>query len=279
MPTAELLLARGKAYELQMERDTEGIQDLRRLAHKDFSDAIKLVTSEEVEKEARLGRVRIFVYSWEEREKDLEWLKAHTKGRELGEVLYWEVEGWDAWEEQAALLLSQAIELDYRHPGVYWLRAEANFRIWNYGLALQDIDTSIGGTEDAEELAERLCLRASILIGMKRFREAYATLSQARQLGKGDMYYSWGAGLDGIEGEVLWRYGMAHEFHYFPLPPIGLLRAILQALVAVIASSGSIIPGQGLQRGRAAIERGFPEIVHFIKEIVGEEFWQKCKGV
>jgi len=286
MPTSELFLARGKAYELQMRRDIGEYQDLRKRAHKDFSDAIKLATSEEVEKEARLGRVRMFVYSWDEREKDLEWLKVHTKGREHGEVLYWEVEGWEARSEesvaqQAILLLSQAIQLGYRDPGVYYLRAQANFDLCNYRLALQDIEIAISGTKETDELVDRLCLRANILVRMGQFRQAYKSFSQARQSCRGEFHDYWRPSIWEIEDEILWRYSIAYEFGELGKSEVGKVKAIFEVLVAWRTGKDIVRTRRERGGGQAEISKilvqfdsRYHEVADVIMGIIGQEFWQ-----
>ena len=277
-PTAELFLARGRAYERLLSSKSGWTSEhwkMAALAVKDFSDAISLADSAELEKEARFGRLRVcsamgsgFAHDiWEQ---DVEWLKANTEGREHGEVLYLELKAVDTTaglseeSDQAVAALDKAIQLGYNEPEVYHLRAVVNFYYtYNYGLALRDIDIAIGTTEQTADLAKYLCLRANILIRMGRFNEAYDSLSQARQLAKGKV-----GDLQGhieligrIEDEFLYRYSIAYEFNMLGGRPIGIVRSIFQVLAV----------------WKERIGERYPEIAHVIRKIVGEQFWQANK--
>ena len=289
-PTPELFLARGGIYLrlLSVEAEWSLEEKWADLALKDFSDAISLTEARELEKEARLGRLRacsIMGSGWGDTFlKDLEWLKANTQGREHGEVLYLE---WRAVENevglsckpnQAVVALDKAIQLGYNEPGAYHLRALANFYACNYGLALQDLDRAVEGTEQTSQPANYWCLRAYILVKMGKFEEAYTCLSKARQLSKGESCSELGYFIGGIEDEIVYRYSMAYELNALNQQSISRARAIFQILTVfggeiVVPVSGK---GQVILR-EARMDERYPTIAHVIRAIIGAEFLQKYK--
>jgi tetratricopeptide (TPR) repeat protein len=299
-PTSELFLARGKAYKSQLEHPTHLTQEerfryydvLRKRAHKDFSDAIELATLKEVEKKARLERVRLYAYSWEEREKDIQWLKANASGCELGEVLCLEVDSWEYGfdygyyehyrdaepiAQKAVALLDRAIEIGYREPKAYRLRAEANATLHNYGLALQDIDRAISKAEaDDQNLVRLLCLRAEILVEMKVFDEAYQTLSRAEQMDQEGAKTWLVLVKSGFGDDILWRYALQHKFG-----DSSVSGTIRNALRILILSKGRSLYRIAEQRDGSItietqldhLEEECPGIMRALRDIVGERLW------
>jgi tetratricopeptide (TPR) repeat protein len=266
-PTSELFLARGKAYKSQLEHPTHLTQEerfryydvLRKRAHKDFSDAIELATLKEVEKKARLERVRLYAYSWEEREKDIQWLKANASGCELGEVLCLEVDSWEYGfdygyyehyrdaepiAQKAVALLDRAIEIGYREPKAYRLRAEANATLHNYGLALQDIDRAISKAEADDQNLVRLLWLVLVKSGF------------------GD--------------DILWRYALQHKFG-----DSSVSGTIRNALRILILSKGRSLYRIAEQRDGSItietqldhLEEECPGIMRALRDIVGERLW------
>jgi tetratricopeptide (TPR) repeat protein len=210
-PTAELLLARGKAYESESKEQltagkSKGMFDeertryskdyayLRRCAYKDYSDAISLSRSATIGKEARLRRMLLDLTTgggqdYDEWQGDVAWLKLHTEGREHGEILFWEqqVYYWrvrnEGLDQESVMALTRAIELGYAEAEVYFLRGQANAQTFNFGLALQDLDEAIARTDPKNKrLVEYLVSRAETLVEMKRYTEARETLQEARKL-------------------------------------------------------------------------------------------------
>jgi tetratricopeptide (TPR) repeat protein len=217
LPTPELLLARGKAYHAEAEEqrtakirgdlsnkeqsgDSGSYANLCRYAFKDYTDAISLSSSAVIEKEARLQRMLLDLTSmhngqdYDEWLSDVTWLKLHTKGREHGEILFWEqqVFYWrvsnEGLDQESVLALTQAMELGYSEPEVYFLRGQANTATFNFGLALQDFDAAIARTESKNKrMVEYLISRTATLVEMKRYAEARETLLQAKKLDQSEM--------------------------------------------------------------------------------------------
>ena len=306
-PTADLFLARGRAYECllasesgrpvgKLEDHSEYIKcvskhkKLANLALKDFSDATSLTDSTEVEKEARLGRLRVcsnmgsgFAHDiWEQ---DLEWLKAETEGRDYGEVLYLEFKAIDneiglSYEpNQAVAALDKAIQLGYIGPDVYHLRALANFYACNYGWALRDIEVAIDVADQTDKLVDYLCFQANILVGMRRFEEAYSSLSQARQRAEGEFRDLYGYIEGGIKDEIVYRYSMAYEFNMLSQQSIDLARAIFQVLTVFHEEAVSIAENGRVMVGKPRLDKIYPTIAHVIREMVGEELLKKYKDI
>ncbi len=239
------------------------------------------------EKAARMRRVRLFNYapdySWEKRETDLEWLKANTEGYELGEVLYWEVEGWESrYEEEVGLLakplLDKAIDLGYRTPDVYFLRAEANLALYNYGLALQDIEEAVALSRPYDhEYVKYLAYKANILVEMNKFEEALKTLKIGDKIDNEGLR-SWLSFIGyHFEDNFLCRCILEHRFSNS-----GLSKA-LQTATDILAlhkgrqvrtvtkwTNGKIKIETELDDLRAKI----PESMQAIKEIMGERLWE-----
>jgi hypothetical protein len=169
----------------------------RKLALKDFSDALLINPEKNVEKAARLGRLRLWIYiqntnySLDEYYNDFDWLKNNTQGYELGEVYftwinysdYLAVHSFEEGGAEIVQLLSEAIDLGYETPKVYYLRSIGHKAEGNNGIALRDIDIAIEkyqGNDD--EKVEYLCLRAEVLAELKKYNEAYETLSTAEKI-------------------------------------------------------------------------------------------------
>jgi tetratricopeptide (TPR) repeat protein len=278
-PTAELFLARGKAFEhLMNATDWSNLLEKELLADsafKDYSDAIALTSSTELELEARLGRFRVRYIregDWEIWDQDFEWLKANAEGRTLGEVFYWHNQipdffiGVDSYEDETLPELDEAIRLGYDEPKVYRLRADVKFYFHNYGLALEDIDKAIGDiTHDDAELNECLSLKIAILAKMNDFDAAYDTILQAhRSLGrKFRAYHSYEYTLGAYE--LVYRYciNLAVTGPESAEQVIKTARPIFQDL----AISGTFESDY--------MQARFSKIMDLIRMIIGEEFLQE----
>ena len=176
MPTADILLARGKLYRIIQKDD---------LALHDLSGAIRLPSIESIEKEARFERVRILadkgLRTSSDWLSDINWLKERVTGKELGELFYLEAHNIEAdtwlfeeYEEETIRLLDKAIEYDYLIPNVYFYRSRANCGMCNYGLALNDINIAIEKIEsDDRQLEEYLLFKINILRLMQKLDDAY----------------------------------------------------------------------------------------------------------
>jgi len=173
------------------------------------------------EKIARLDRVKSFdfskEYSWEEKERDIEWLKANTEGDELGEVLYWEVMSWEARYEmnvgkQAKPLLDKAIALGYKTPEIYFLRSQANISLCNYGFALEDIDEAITLAWPNDIQVKYYARKAEILVEMNQYQEAYQALAKGQKINKKELS-NWLHLVEyDIDDSLLCRYALECEF-------------------------------------------------------------------
>ncbi len=291
-PTVDVLFARGKVYEHQMKRREKGegpilectdilIVESAKLALKDFEDVIKLTDSVDIAKEARLARLRILAdrfYELDEFDnKNLEWLKANTEGREHGEVLSLEwwlydcISGWVSEEPTEALkAVDEAIRLGYDDdPRTFWLRSMANFALCNYGLALQDIDTAISKISSYKDTtvdtAEYLLFKIDILSNMKHYDEIYRVIPQARRVATreitGTRYYG-NIGMDAVSYLI----SNSIDYHLGALSKteIAELRPTFQAMML----------GQAIRDGWVAHELLTEETLLAIRKIVGEEFWK-----
>jgi tetratricopeptide (TPR) repeat protein len=286
MPTAESFLGRGKAYRHQLDASRLSWDEAREIAnrvYKDVATAIHLADSVEIEKDARLERFRahgLASVDYEAWHEDLEWLKSKTTGYEYGEVLYLEYQAYDNWSgfasegaSEVVEAMTQAIQLGYKEPGGYGLRAEANFFLCNYGLALQDINTAIAGTTRIDKKRYRLELRANIQVKMEQFEEAYSSFLEAERLfgqlssEKYHESFGYGLGLHKIEYDILWRYGLGFEFSQSTRPQLDskLAKSIVLVLIASI--------------GKDQIEERYVPIVPAIKGIVGHDYWNECENL
>ncbi len=273
-PSYDLFLTRGKLYErllIKMHTYVVGGRDWADLAYKDFSNALKLANSKASEKQARLGRFRVASGAtdgdefWEE---DLDWLKRNTQGRELGEILYLEIDTYDGnvgyvGDEPIESLktLNEILRLGYEDPHVYELRSEAHFRNCNYGLALEDIDRAISMIgEQNKATAECLVMRATILARMGKYRpldsdkifeRAFDDLEQARRITHDELPDHLGYLTSNFAREIVHRYALEYEFA--DRRENEFRRALLQTIIVRLG--------------------GFnPKLTRAIHKIVGEDF-------
>ena len=228
-PSAELFLGRGRAYLHRIIEDKsieKNEKELADFALKDLTTTIRLSKSTDTEKVARFERIRLYnlvTAEYKEWEEDIEWLKGKTKGLELGEVLYLEYqcyEGINGYSYEAPdevfEAMTRAIEAGYTQPKVYQLRAQANFSLCNYGLALQDVDVALVKSMSVDQRIDLFVLRANIQAKMSKFADAYLSLSSSRTLSITSHKKFWGDHLGyitgQIENEIVWRLGLEAEF-------------------------------------------------------------------
>lgn len=294
-PTAELFYARGiayKAYAVSVKKSEKFSNELLNRAVKDFLDTIQLAETIEQEKSARLERFRIFeidLLDYDGWIEDLEWLKKNTDGDELGEVIYLDCK---AGEDRVGITnlepdnilkeLNHAIELGYKKPEIYKLRAHAHYFLHNYGLALNDINMALDGLKDETIVENALCLKANIEALIGQFKEAYESFEKARNLTSGlNFQDGWGYIRDDADN-ALWKYCLVQEFEGRNNK---VLQAVFQALlvnmiskeVTRIAMRGNkVVAVSPSIAGKASIEEEYPHLVPIIIEMVGEEFWEKC---
>lgn len=224
MPTPDLLFARGNLYEHQIVAtvDSQLADKTAGLAYKDYKNVITLTDSEELEKQARLGILRLWKYVQYSAElsffsNNLTWLKKNTQGRELGEVLYIynrngeSITGLMNSTVEALDDLNKAIELGYREADVYYLRAIVHYYDHNFGLALKDIELAISIANEGDSNIEYLELRAAVLTELKQFDAASKCFEQILLLSRGKIFDPWGA-LSIDENEILHRRALARKF-------------------------------------------------------------------
>ncbi len=142
------------------------------LALKDASDALTLADTSALEKQARLIRCQIlsetnFFYLSDIWNEDLSWLKDHTSGKELTEVLTLELHKisennylFEGHTEYVLSLLDKITELGHEDVNVQIKRIEAYFGAYNYGLALAATDRALSMTNDRDKILDVLSLRA-----------------------------------------------------------------------------------------------------------------------
>lgn len=227
-PTPDLFLARGEIYLRTIEvidLDYEQKQQIGDLALKDFSDALALASNAEQEKRARFGRAQVWAShnhsrrseDWDLWTEDTEWLRSHTEGYERGKLLYLEVLMGDnnvGIDEGKYWLtaLNEAIAVGYDEPDVFLLRAFAHFRKHNHGFALEDVTRAVDGLREAERLETALCLKATVLVSMKRYNEAYECFFEARRRSGEDFRDPFGYVGAYLAKDILCRCGLAYEF-------------------------------------------------------------------
>jgi tetratricopeptide (TPR) repeat protein len=237
------------------------------------------------EKTKRLERVKSFGFSneypWEEKEKDLEWLKANTEGYELGEVLYWEVDGWEARNEmkvakQAKPLLDKAISLGYKTPEIHFLRAQANISLCNYGFALEDIDEAITMSYPNDSQAKYYALKAEILIEMNKYEEAYQALSDGKKIDEKELLQWLYLVKSDFDNSLLYRYVLAYEFGQNTIrePMNMVIKAIIlwnmrQVVELTREPDGKILTQTELNH----LNRKNPWLLRSIRKILGEKLW------
>lgn len=298
-PTADLFYKRGRAYEqLSVESEKPATvtweqwpdhplnpQKLAALADKSYSDAIESNPPAEIEKQARLGRVRVAIRPWDDWMGDVGWLQDHTTGRARGEVLYWEVHRWEAIPEEsvapdAIAKLTEALQLGFLEPDVYHLRARAQLGLCNYGLALQDIDEAIAKGEPrcGDGQSEYLWLKAEILASTGRLRDAHKfllgvrnKLGTTREAGRFFVDYD-------LEKDIVLRFALAYDLDRKPLPQHR--RMMLAMLVHDLARAQSFWAFLDDAKARKTVldelEREQPGIRRLIGSMLGKETWQAC---
>ncbi len=194
-PTAEIFLARAEAFrKFQLaDRMNSSWWNWGEIALKDLADAIILSNSSEIEIKARklrqeFGGFAFSNYTVEQRDEDFEFEKQSRTGIERGRWIYQKVSNWDPFfvaTDYTISLLQEALESGYREPDVYFLLAKAYHGACNYGLALREIDQLIKSVDancDNEKMVDYLCVRAKILVEMKKYEDADKALAKAQKI-------------------------------------------------------------------------------------------------
>jgi tetratricopeptide (TPR) repeat protein len=281
-PSHELFLARGdlhRALYYETRYTTESTK-WEQLAFKDYSDALALTTSSEIEKVTRLKRWHVFCppepldleSSSNISDEEFKWLQANLAERDLGEALYVHIKATSdnitLFEQyDAADTLIRILELGYREPDVYALRANAYYLECNYGLALKDIDTAIQLLQgNARMLSEYHYLRANILCSMRSrdssrayepYEKAVRSITEARRLAP-KAYDPYGYIASHFEIEILYTYALAEYSKTIDKYDRPIAQAIMRHVILLFGG----------------VARRFPSIVSPIIDLVGEDFWQ-----
>ncbi len=177
-----------------------------------------------LEKQARLIRCQIlsetnFFYLSDIWNEDLSWLKDHTSGKELTEVLTLELHKisennylFEGQTEYVLSLLDKITELGHEDVDVQIKRIEAYFGAYNYGLALAATDRALSMTNDRDKILDVLSLRAWILDKMRKFDELYQLCEQVRKQYKAEKFGQFLKTTGNIEEEILYRCAIDYEF-------------------------------------------------------------------
>lgn len=229
-PSADVLFARGTiSAQLSARSSTKSSflqeADLRGSALQDMKDALALSDSEEFERKVRLARYRLSPF---QNRDDLDWLQQRLEGKEAGELLYLQIvaieDGSYLFDNrdlagQARDMLDKAIALGYDPPAVYFLRAQSNCQLHNFGIALEDVDRAIAEWDPQKEAAQDWglsgyqCLKALILSRMSDFDGAMRIRNQvSKETGKAISFLD---DATDLESELLCRYAMVWEHEGF----------------------------------------------------------------
>ncbi len=289
-PTAELFFDRGLVYESCMKGadNRQGRKEWASLAYKDFKDAATLARSNDLKITAYIARWRVYYdaeipYRNTSEIDDMwevyEWLQANTSGRELGEILYFELEMLDKnmtlYDQiDAAAKLDRIIQLGYDEPEAFALRAYAHLLDSNHGLALNDINRAIESTADAKQQAQFRTLRAEIIATASlehqyreaashlnyhaRFEDAYQDLLIAKQSGR---VYGYKGFASHLIVEILYRLVLAYvaNDNSFDTHNDYFYRTLVRQVASWLGH----------------IETNHPTIAYTVRQIVGEDFWQQ----
>lgn len=215
-------------------------------------------------------------YQWEQKKHDFQWLRDKLADRELGEIIYLYVNTWDfpfsGWSsigEEITDFMTEAIQLGYVEPSAFHLRAQGFILAGNYGMAVKDIEkalTILKG-EDNDLIIRLLCDQAQALCSSGRFNEAYQVLLKARDLDEESMRLYILLAQE-LEERILCEYALKHAFY----------EPVLEE------PESSIVKILTLWRGRSSfptldgLEKEFPGILQYLKEITGEDLWVAMKN-
>jgi tetratricopeptide (TPR) repeat protein len=304
MPKAEILLACGRARMMNFELDPDNFLSgnlcvpvkLGSLALKDFSDALKLEDSLDLEKEIRFARLELFSICplddscWDD---DFDWAEEKMSDVEYSKVLLfaaqkidiysiWASEGWDA--DKIISLIDRAVELGLEEPKAYCLRANAHHSNQNLGLALKDINFAYGMVRNSPRLLrECLLTRAGILKSMKNYELAYDDFRNAQNIklpdsATADMGWVFTGDIHQLTDEIYQRVAIQWALKSLPDSDLDLYKVIIQALI--------LHEGQPMffrykddktvhKFARSiTVEKEFPLLSQTLKEIIGKDIWQ-----
>jgi hypothetical protein len=276
-PTVELFIARAGVYaSLCLEAESHATEDeFGPLAFRDYSQAIELAVSVEQKLDIRINRWPVAYFAgsdWKEKEweSEFEWLKANAVGRDLGQILYFDLlagyyNSGLFYFDNAAPLLDRIISLGYIEAKVYALRAEASFLDSNNGLALIDINIALQKCQRKEDRRSWLTLKGTILTrmysgyGSKRrdwLDEAFVCFIEARKISDREPVDGFGYIDHDLEHNVLGIIALDHEFSDTRFS------AHRQEL------------GRLLARYIGHIRNSYPNVAYLIRNLVGDDYWE-----
>ena len=291
-PGSELFLARAEAFQEMQRADrvSDSWQSWGEAALKDIADAIDLSGSPELEARARRMRRQFQGFAYvnytdTQREQDFEFEKQSLKGMERGKWLCQEVADWGPAyraDDYTISLLHEALESGYHDPEVYFLLAKAYHGSHNYGFALKEIDRLIDAVDDThEKMVDFLCLRAKILIEMKRYKEARDTLLNAKELDEARLSQCLWIIPSNFEEEILCRCIMEVEFGSRITKP---LHTVMYALILALGRSlGDLVTSIDEQKviewktELDYLEKKYPGSLVVIQEIIDKECWEALR--
>jgi hypothetical protein len=182
-------------------------------ALRDYSDAISLADSADLEKQIRFERLK----RWR-REDDYKWLEANSRGYEAGKLFYYRTLDLDENDylfaettEKAEAHLQKALELGFDTAGVHFLLSQVQLSKHNVGLAFEEIKLAIvkwekGDRESKHDADKFHALEALIMCRLGRFDKAFDYRYEEALVHGGSSY---GDEALGIEEDILCRYAIA----------------------------------------------------------------------
>jgi tetratricopeptide (TPR) repeat protein len=206
----------------------------------------------------------------------------NTYGRwERGEILYleekmrhecsWWSRGTEYWpRDETVPALDEAVALGYETAEIFYVRAVAHAWLANYGLALRDVNLAIEKSENNAQLSDCLCGRAHIFVRTGAYAEAYKDLTKARTLSGPELNVWSFESVHSITKEILYRFGIAHEFHTLQQKDLGIYEQVLRLLTLAFGRAGRHI-GVG-------VDEEFPEIARTLRTIVGSDIWHAAQS-
>lgn len=241
-------------------------------ASKDFSDAIQLVNSNELEIKIRLARLELAALTqnrYDDWRHDVEWLHSHATLAEFGKVLYLEAKLIEIEADTYLLrdigispfhadtttqiinLLTEAIGYGYDEPDVFFLKAQAHFGEYNFGLALQVVDMAIEKLQEVKRFPEFLGLKANILIEMQKYEQAIDVYRDVQHQFNESAFWYFDVTFR-LKEILLCRYAIESEFgKNNPIPTVWLQEM-----------ANSFTPWR-----RKEFKQSFPEIVKILRKI------------
>jgi len=199
-------------------------------ALRDFTEAIILAENYDVEKEARILRLELFISvdyhlgniqnMWDE---DLTWLKSSPNSTDRAKGLYLYIktialddpyfEG-DGLYQQVLLMIGEIIQLGLDDVGLYRIRAMAHSGANNYGLALLDLKNALSFANSSHKTILWIYQEyAWALSKMGKYKEIFELFQDIPEYSdKQDISEYVGPATENIVEDILLRCAMDFEF-------------------------------------------------------------------